>query len=134
MKSGKMYSDFIWGKESFSKLLEEELIWDVNKYWKLELFLIKLIQDEFSSSIVDKELSAELYYLSRFIDKCVYSTINPNDVWNIENLNEEDLFFYYDRFNYLMRILWGRIKFELDDYFFYQNPLYMKDAHLAVVN
>lgn len=126
MEKTSFYNDFFWGEKSFSKSLEDNLIWDITKYWELELFLIKLIKNEFSYTSVDRNLSAELYFLGRFIDKCVHCTINPRDFWSIENISEEELLTYYDRFNHIMRVLWGKIKFNPDDYFFYENPLYKK--------
>ena len=43
-------NEIFWNEESFNYSLEEKHIWDMDKYWKLEYFLIKLYE-----SLVDAE-------------------------------------------------------------------------------
>lgn len=121
--------NFLWGEDSFNYSLENKSNWDINKYWKLELFLLDIATRIEGKKIVNKEILTEVYFLSLSIEKSFSSTSNLNDVWNIENLDLDELEEFYDRFTHIMRIFWGRIPLRNDDHILNENPLF-KDANL----
>lgn len=124
MKDINKIDSFLWGDNSFAKELEEKLIWNEKKYWELEYYLIDLSKLLSNSDVISKDVSANLYFLGRFIEGSFLASINPNDVWTIKNLNEDELSYYYDRFYYLMRIVFGKVDYKKERYFFLKNPYY----------
>lgn len=121
--------NFLWGENSFNYSLENGSNWDINKYWKLELFLLDIATRIEGKKLVSKEILTEVHFLSLSIEKSFSSTSNINDVWNIENLDLDELEEFYDRFTHIMRIFWGRIPLRNDDHILNENPLF-RDANL----
>ena len=35
---------YLWGDESFTNILKNDFVWDVDKYWDLEIFLLNIIR------------------------------------------------------------------------------------------
>lgn len=60
-------NEIFWNEESFNYSLEEKHIWDMDKYWKLEYFLIKLYESLVDAETLNRELAANLYYSKRKI-------------------------------------------------------------------
>ena len=107
---------YLWGHESFTNTLKNDFVWDVDKYWGLEIFLLNIIKDIENKETVDKTVMADVYYLGRSIETAFSSTLNPYDAWSIENIDIEELTEYYDRFTHIMRIFWGKIPLREDHY------------------
>ncbi len=115
---------YLWGHESFTNTLKNDFVWDVDKYWDLEIFLLNIIKEIENKETVDKAVMADVYYLGRSIETAFSSTLNPYDAWSVENIDIEELTEYYDRFTHIMRIFWGRIPLREDDYLLKENPLF----------
>lgn len=113
-----------FGSNTFHEKLETECIWDIEKYWKLEIILIDIIKNTHNNKTIAKNLAGNLYYLSSYISKSVQSTLCENDHWNIENLSIDDILYYHDRFNILINILWKNHNYQEYNYFFRENPIY----------
>ncbi|WP_410472348.1 hypothetical protein ACGTJS_12800 [Faucicola mancuniensis] len=60
-------NEIFWNEESFNYSLEKKHIWDMDKYWKLEYFLIKLYESLVDAETLNRELAANLYYSKRKI-------------------------------------------------------------------
>lgn len=73
-------------------------------------------------------MAKKLYYYGLSLQKAIDATLNPNIKIDIKNINEDDLFFYYDRFSLIMENLWRRNtnSMTINEDFFYQNPMYKK--------
>ena len=115
---------YLWGHESFTNTLKNDFVWDVDKYWDLEIFLLNIIKEIENKKTVDKAVMADVYYLGRSIETAFSSTLNPYNAWSVENIDIEELTEYYDRFTHIMRIFWGRIPLREDDYLLKENPLF----------
>ncbi|AGP48654.1 MULTISPECIES: hypothetical protein [Psychrobacter] len=115
---------YLWGHESFTNTLKNDFVWDVDKYWDLEIFLLDIIKDIENKETVDKTVMADVYYLGRSIETAFSSTLNPYDGWSVENIDIEELTEYYDRFTHIMRIFWGKIPLRDNDYLLKENPLF----------
>ena len=114
---------YLWGHESFTNTLKNDFVWDVDKYWDLEIFLLNIIKEIENKETVDKTVMADVYYLGRSIETAFSSTLNPYDGWSVENIDIEELTEYYDRFTHIMRIFWGKITLRDNDYLLKENPL-----------
>ena len=119
-------NEIFWNEESFNYSLEEKHIWDMDKYWKLEYFLIKLCESLVGAETLNRELAANLYYLANSINRSISSHNDPEDYFILENYNQHEADDCVDRLNHIMRILWGRIPFTYD-YLIVANPLIQKD-------
>lgn len=125
------YEEKFWGITSFYYSLENDDIWDVNKYWDLECLLIKLSKYLKDKDIVDKSLARNIYYLGNSINNLVYAHRSSVHAWTFKNYSEDDIDYCIDRFNHLMRVLWqaGSYEYEESINFFEENPLF-KDANM----
>ena len=123
-------NEIFWGIDSFNYSLEEENLWDVEKYWKLEYFLIKLCANLEDEQVLHRELAANLYYLSFSINNLISSHKDTSDFYEMKNFNEDEADYCRDRLNHIMRILWGRIPFDFHDYMITSNPLIQKELNL----
>ena len=117
-------NEIFWGAESFNYYLEENGLWDVEKYWKLEYFLIKLCQSLEEDHILHRALAANLHYLSASINYLIGYHKDPSDVYEIKNFNEDEVEYCRDRLNHIMRILWGRTPLNHSDSILNENPLF----------
>ena len=115
---------YLWGHGSFTNTLKNDFIWDVDKYWELEIFLLNIIKEIENKKTVDKMMMADIYYLGQSIETAFFSTLNPYDGWSVENIDIDELTEYYDRFTHIMRIFWGRIPLRNNDYLLKENPLF----------
>ena len=116
--------NYFWAPESFIDTLKNDFIWDINKYWKLEIFLLEIVKKIEKETMVDKIVMAEVYYLAKSVETAFSSTLNPYDGWSVENIDLDELREYYDRFTHIMRIFWGRIPLRNDDHILNENPLF----------
>jgi len=124
----KKQKKIIFKKNHFIDLLDEYRIWDISYYWKFEIYLIKILKKIIKNNIIDNNLAKKLYYYGLSLQKAIDATLNPNIKIDIKNINEDDLFFYYDRFSLIMENLWRRNtnSMTINEDFFYQNPMYKK--------
>ena len=124
-------NEIFWGIDSFNYSLEEENLWDVEKYWKLEYFLIKLCANLEDEQVLHRELAANLYYLSFSINNLISSHKDTSDFYEMKNFNEDEADYCRDRLNHIMRILWGRTPFDFHNYMIISNPLIQKELNLS---
>lgn len=124
------YNEIFWGIESFNYSLEEENLWDVEKYWKLEYFLIKLCASLKDDEVLYRKLAADLYYLGHSINDLITNQMHPLERYILEGFNEDEAYECRDRFNHIMRMIWGRIPFRYD-YLITSNPLIQKELNLT---
>ena len=54
---------YLWGHESFTNTLKNDFVWDVDKYWELEIFLLNIIKEIENKEAVDKSLKRLSKYL-----------------------------------------------------------------------
>ena len=123
-------NEIFWGIDSFNYSLEEENLWDVEKYWKLEYFLIKLCANLEDEQVLHRELAANLYYLSFSINNLISSHKDTLDFYEMKNFNEDEADYCREQLNHIMRILWGRIPFNSHDYMITSNHLIRKELNL----
>lgn len=109
-------NEIFWGIDSFNYSLEEGNLWNVEKYWKLEYFMIKLCANLEDEQVLHRELAANLHYLSSNINNLIESHKDSSDFYSIKDFDEDKVDYCRDRFNHIMRILWGRIPFNHSDY------------------
>ena len=115
---------FLWNKQSFCYKLEDEWIWDINSYWELDLFIINTIKKDIYES--NFKLISDIHYVNITIQKYFFCHLNNNDVYSIENISDELIQEFYDRFSHLMRIFWKKIDYKEWELFFLENPLYFE--------
>ena len=120
-------NEIFWGIDSFNYSLEEGNLWNVEKYWKLEYFMIKLCANLEDEQVLHRELAANLHYLSSNINNLIESHKDSSDFYSIKDFDEDKVDCCRDRFNHIMRILWGRIPFNHSDYITTSNPLIKKN-------
>lgn len=120
-------NEIFWGIDSFNYSLEEGNLWNVEKYWKLEYFMIKLCANLEDEQVLHRELAANLHYLSSNINNLIESHKDSSDFYSIKDFDEDKVDYCRDRFNHIMRILWGRIPFNHSDYIITSNPLIKKN-------
>ena len=123
--------DIFWDESSFNYALDELHIWDIEKYWSLEYFLIKLCASLQDNEVLDRKFAADLYYLGHSINDLITNQIHPSECYILEKFNEDEACECRDRFNHIMRILWGRIPFDFHDYMITSNPLMQKELNLS---
>ena len=116
-------NNIFWDEDSFNYSLEEESFWCFDKYWKLEYFLIKLCQSLEGDEFLHRDLAANLHYLSSNINNLIESHKDSSDFYNIKDIDEDKVDYCRDRFNHIMRILWGKIPFHANDHIINGNPL-----------
>ncbi len=117
-------NEIFWGTESFNYSLEEDSLWNVQEYWRLEYFLIKLCQSLEGEQVLHRELAANLYYLGNSINNLINWHRDPLDAYKMKNFNEDEAEECRDRLNHIMRILWGRITLHDSDNIVNSNPLF----------
>lgn len=116
-------NEIFWGLNSFHYALEEQNVWDIGKYWQLEFFLIKLCKSLNGQETLSRKIAAELYFLGRSVNDLLEFYRDPACYTKLENYIEDEAEYCKDNFNHIMRILWGRIPFDHNDYMFNKNPL-----------
>ena len=119
-------NEIFWDAKSFNYSLEEDNLWDVEKYWKLEYFLIKLCKALEGDHVLHRDLAANLYYLSFSINNLIGDHKDPLNGYEMKNFDEDEADYCRDRLNHIMRILWGRIPLNDFDYMLHNNPLFQK--------
>ncbi|GLR29752.1 hypothetical protein SAMN05660405_02674 [Psychrobacter pacificensis] len=91
--------DIFWDEMSFNYSLEELCIWDIEKYWSLEYFLIKLCASLQGNEVLYRKFAADLYYLGHSINNLITNQMHPSECHILEKFNEDEACECRDRFN-----------------------------------
>ncbi len=111
-----------------SKLLETEVyefisllndgFFDLKKYVSIEEELLNIARKESESLKIEKKIIELFYFFSFSISTSFYFHINDNDVFEVTNIDEEELKLYSDKANALMRMLLGVSSYNNECYYF----------------
>jgi len=83
---------------SFYERLTEYGEWDSKSFWVLHLELLKIAKQQQSDLTVEKNLVYMLLYLQQRVLNLISSHFTKNDVFEISNINTEQLYEYKERF------------------------------------
>lgn len=95
----------LWNNDSFHYSLEDYDTWNIDKYWDREHFLIKLSKYLNDKNLIDNNLARNTYFLGNSINSLVYAHRSSTHAWTFETYGEDDMDYFIDRFNQLMRVL-----------------------------
>ncbi len=111
---------------SFYENLTEYGEWNADAFWKLHLELTSIARGVDAESPVNRELSYMLLYLQQRVLNLISAHFNENDCFKINNLSNEKLFEFKERFEIsILGVITGEILSESS--FDLVNPL-LKNA------
>ena len=83
---------------SFYEKLTEYGEWDIDEFWKLHSEIIEISVNSKSQDKIDRALAANLVTLLIKVLNLIEAHFNIKDVFRIENLDDDSIFNYKERF------------------------------------
>ncbi|WP_417661032.1 hypothetical protein [Pseudomonas sp.] len=83
---------------SFYERLTEYGEWNSKSFWALHLDLLEIAKHQNTYLPVERELAYMLLYLQQRVLNLISAHFNKNDVFEISNINSEQLYEFKERF------------------------------------
>ncbi|MCT8863716.1 hypothetical protein FJD32_003685 [Shewanella sp. LC6] len=83
---------------SFYERLTEYGEWDSKSFWALHFDLLEIAKHQNTDLPVERELAYMLLYLQQRVLNLISAHFNKNDVFEISNINPEQLYEFKERF------------------------------------
>ena len=83
---------------SFYERLTEYGEWNAEAFWRLHLELLNIAKSANPETPIDRNLAHMLLYIQQRVFSLISSHFNQNDIYKINNVNEEMLHEFMERF------------------------------------
>lgn len=110
-KKSPLY-EYFFGNSSFFYLLYENEIWEDDKYWDLEIFLLKLGKEIKEQDKISKIMMINICLFFDKIRMLYQNNRDPYCYFNIKNKSEDEIQNYWDRFEIIKEIFLGISNYE----------------------
>lgn len=82
---------------SFYERLSEYAEWNIEKFWDLHFDLLSIANSR-SKNTTNSDFCYALLYLQQRVLNLIIAHYNPEDIFNIHNINNQELFEFKERF------------------------------------